>query len=60
MPDPVKPSNETIIVDLSQHIVHPGLLQYNSDSANEIIALQNGAVVTNGFSEEGLNNAIRA
>jgi hypothetical protein len=33
--------------------VYPGLLEYSSDSANEIIALQNGAVVTNGFSETG-------
>jgi hypothetical protein len=29
----------------------PGFLEYTSDSSNEIIALQNGAVVTTGFSE---------
>ena len=49
LPDPVN-SSEAQIIDLSPTI-YTGLLQYNSDSANEIIALQNGAVVTNGFSE---------
>jgi hypothetical protein len=38
-------------VNVKNVTVYPGLLAYNSDSANEIIALQNGAVVTNGFSE---------
>jgi hypothetical protein len=33
--------------------LNPGLLEYSANSANEIIALQNGAVVTNGFSEGG-------
>lgn len=42
----------TVPVDLSVSM-KPGFLEYNSDSANEIIALQNGAVVTNGFSESG-------
>jgi len=32
---------------------YPGLLQFESDSNNGIIGLQNGAVVTNGFSETG-------
>jgi hypothetical protein len=49
---PTAPGVETTVLNLSP-TVYPGLLQYNSDSANEIIALQNGAVVTNGFSEGG-------
>jgi len=32
---------------------HPGLLEFDSDSYNAIIGLQNGAVVTNGFSQTG-------
>ncbi len=35
------------------HTYYTGLLQFNASSTNEIIALQNGAVVTNGFSEVG-------
>ncbi len=32
---------------------HTGLLEFQSNSNNDIIALQNGAVVTNGFSQTG-------
>jgi hypothetical protein len=33
--------------------INPGIIEYSSDSANEKIALQNGAVVTNGYSDVG-------
>jgi hypothetical protein len=37
---------------------YPGLIQFESSSATAIIGLQNGAVVTNGFSETGGSNML--
>jgi hypothetical protein len=51
LPPPDPPILEVNLSSISPE--YTGLLQYDSDSANEIIALQNGAVVTNGFSEMG-------
>jgi hypothetical protein len=62
-PNPLGPGSSNFVINILQPqlpnpplnvknvTVYSGLLAYNSDSANEIIALQNGAVVTNGFSD---------
>ena len=54
-PTPNLPGNSHF--DISSSVFsdryYPGLLQFNSTSVNEIIALQNGAIVTNGFSDIG-------
>jgi hypothetical protein len=55
-PTPNLPGNSHFIITAGGTPYGPyytGLLQFNSTSVNEIIALQNGAVVTNGFSDIG-------
>jgi hypothetical protein len=58
--DPTLPGQSNFIItawngsnSLPYGTYYTGLLQFNSTSTNEIIALQNGAVVTNGFSDIG-------
>jgi len=57
-PNPtVFPGNSRFIISSNGfsdiYTYYPGLLQFNSTSDTDIIGLQNGAVVTNGFSQTG-------